>query len=266
MKLQKPHGEEPADKAATPHERQRLIKMLMQPHFVAAQPDEYGDYRAVVPMPDATWTCFRLLRKVERERTEWYNNNDLVKLFQNHKRRYVIEKLRSWADKPKKPRTAITKENPYDSRYDTKVKLKPTPVPPLMPHDRFSIQRERIAKWEQDIAELEDTMLAPAKLRALADELEIEVRQQEEEAARIKREKEEMWASFWRGKYGGDEPDPLGDVLNLPSDATPEQIRTRYRELVKKLHPDANRGDDAAVGLLRQVNAAMEDLRTAGKA
>ena len=57
----------------------------MQPHFVAAQPDEYGDYRAVVPMPDATWTCFRLRAKLfQRERTEWYNNNDLVKLFQNH--------------------------------------------------------------------------------------------------------------------------------------------------------------------------------------
>ena len=55
--------------------------------------------------------------------------------------------------------------------------------------------------------------VGPCQLARPADELEIEVRQQEEEAARIKREKEEMWASFWRGKYGGDGPDPLGDVL-----------------------------------------------------
>ncbi|MGB3967311.1 MAG: J domain-containing protein, partial [Planctomycetota bacterium] len=28
-------------------------------------------------------------------------------------------------------------------------------------------------------------------------------------------------------------------VLDLPADATPEQIRKRHRELVRKFHPDA---------------------------
>jgi hypothetical protein len=232
------------------------------PKHIRDQP-EYEDYRAAMPMPADTWRCFQLLRKVEHERIEWYNNNDLVRLFQRHKDRYISEKLRSWANNPKKPRRAITEKNKWgDNR---KVKLKPTPVPPPMQHDIFAIQRERIAKLEQDIAELEDTMSDAAKLRALADEIEIEAKQQEEVEARKKRERDEMFASFMRERYGSDEPDPL-DVLNLSSDATPEQIRTRYRELMKKLHPDANRGDTAAVGLLRRVNAAMDHLRAVGKA
>ena len=55
-------------------------------------------------------------------------------------------------------------------------------------------------------------------------------------------------------------------ILNLPSDATPNEVKARYRELVKKLHPDANAGNEAASGLLRQIMDAMDLLRAAGRA
>jgi DnaJ-domain-containing protein 1 len=51
-----------------------------------------------------------------------------------------------------------------------------------------------------------------------------------------------------RGDAGGPHPDrpPAGDaraealaVLDLPANATPDQIRKRHRELVRKFHPDA---------------------------
>lgn len=51
-----------------------------------------------------------------------------------------------------------------------------------------------------------------------------------------------------RGERGGPHPErpPAADaraealaVLDLPTDATPEQIRKRHRELVRKFHPDA---------------------------
>jgi hypothetical protein len=38
-----------------------------------------------------------------------------------------------------------------------------------------------------------------------------------------------------------------------------------YRELMKRLHSDTNGGDDATNGLLRQVTAAMVQLRMSGR-
>ena len=53
-------------------------------------------------------------------------------------------------------------------------------------------------------------------------------------------------------------------VLDLDGTAEPEAIRLRYKELVKRLHPDANGGDRSSEGKLREIIQAYKHLRTAG--
>lgn len=60
-----------------------------------------------------------------------------------------------------------------------------------------------------------------------------------------------------RGPAG--ERDALA-VLNLPPRATPGEIRTRYTELVKRLHPDVNGGDRKAEEQLKTVIEAYRLL------
>ena len=48
-------------------------------------------------------------------------------------------------------------------------------------------------------------------------------------------------------------------VFNLPSTATNDEIKTRYKELVKRLHPDVNGEDEQAV---EQLKAVIEAYRT----
>ncbi len=54
-------------------------------------------------------------------------------------------------------------------------------------------------------------------------------------------------------------PDPY-KTLGLNRDATPEQIRTAYRKLAKKHHPDLNPGNAAAEELFKAANSANELL------
>jgi len=49
-------------------------------------------------------------------------------------------------------------------------------------------------------------------------------------------------------------------VLNLSPDATATEIRTRYKELVKRLHPDVNGGDRKAEDQLKTVIEAYRLL------
>jgi curved DNA-binding protein CbpA len=53
------------------------------------------------------------------------------------------------------------------------------------------------------------------------------------------------------------------DTLGLDDTATPETIRARYKELVKRLHPDANGGDRSSEEKLREIIQAYKHLRTA---
>lgn len=53
------------------------------------------------------------------------------------------------------------------------------------------------------------------------------------------------------------------DTLGLDDTATPEAIRARYKELVKRLHPDANGGDRSREEKLREIIQAYKHLRTA---
>ena len=50
-------------------------------------------------------------------------------------------------------------------------------------------------------------------------------------------------------------------VLELTAPVTMQEIRTRYRTLVKRLHPDANGGDKSAEERLKVVNQAYSTLK-----
>jgi hypothetical protein len=54
------------------------------------------------------------------------------------------------------------------------------------------------------------------------------------------------------------------DALQLPHNATLIEIKARYKELVKRFHPDANGGDRGAEERLKQVIKAYGVLRASG--
>ena len=54
------------------------------------------------------------------------------------------------------------------------------------------------------------------------------------------------------------------DQLQLPHNATLIEIKARYKELVKRFHPDANGGDRGAEERLKQVIKAYGVLRASG--
>lgn len=49
-------------------------------------------------------------------------------------------------------------------------------------------------------------------------------------------------------------------LLGIPPDADSQRIRSAYRSLAKRFHPDTNRGSEAAAELFRQVNNAYRIL------
>ena len=54
------------------------------------------------------------------------------------------------------------------------------------------------------------------------------------------------------------------ELLDLDAGATLHEIKARYKELVKRFHPDANGGDRGAEERLKQVIKAYGILRAAG--
>ena len=54
------------------------------------------------------------------------------------------------------------------------------------------------------------------------------------------------------------------DTLGLAETATAEEIRARYKDLVKRHHPDANGGDRSQEARLQEIIHAHRLLRTAG--
>ena len=55
-------------------------------------------------------------------------------------------------------------------------------------------------------------------------------------------------------------------VLGVSRDASEEEIKTAYRRLAKKYHPDLNPGDAEAAKKMQQVNAAYEQIKNPEKA
>ncbi len=54
------------------------------------------------------------------------------------------------------------------------------------------------------------------------------------------------------------------ETLHLPETATKEQIKSRFKELVKRHHPDANGGDKRSEDTLRDIIQAYNHLKSAG--
>jgi DnaJ-class molecular chaperone len=55
------------------------------------------------------------------------------------------------------------------------------------------------------------------------------------------------------------------EVLGVKRDATEKEIRSAYRRLARKYHPDVNPGDKAAEAQFKDINAAYEVLKDADK-
>lgn len=53
-------------------------------------------------------------------------------------------------------------------------------------------------------------------------------------------------------------------VLDLEGHETRQEIKARFKELVKRLHPDANGGDTSTEDRLREIIQAYNHLRAAG--
>lgn len=53
-------------------------------------------------------------------------------------------------------------------------------------------------------------------------------------------------------------------TLGLDENATPDQVKTQYKTLVKRLHPDANAGSRANEDTLKAVIQAYDHLRSSG--
>jgi curved DNA-binding protein CbpA len=54
------------------------------------------------------------------------------------------------------------------------------------------------------------------------------------------------------------------DTLHLPENASKDDIKTRFKELVKRHHPDANGGDRGSEDKLREIIQAYNYLKQAG--
>jgi hypothetical protein len=54
------------------------------------------------------------------------------------------------------------------------------------------------------------------------------------------------------------------DSLGLEPDATPAEVKVRFKSLVKRHHPDANNGDRSTEDKLREIIQAYNYLKTAG--
>lgn len=54
------------------------------------------------------------------------------------------------------------------------------------------------------------------------------------------------------------------DTLGLAETASPDEIRARYKDLVKRHHPDANGGDRSSEARLQEIIQAHRLLRAAG--
>ena len=50
------------------------------------------------------------------------------------------------------------------------------------------------------------------------------------------------------------------EVLGVPRDAKPEEIKAAYRALALRRHPDLNAGDPRAAGVFMRLQAAYETL------
>ena len=54
------------------------------------------------------------------------------------------------------------------------------------------------------------------------------------------------------------------NALGLEADASPQEVKTRFKSLVKRHHPDANGGDRSSEDKLREIIQAYNYLKSVG--
>jgi hypothetical protein len=81
------------------------------------------------------------------------------------------------------------------------------------------------------------------------------------EARRPRRDRAEAGAGFQRRYRARDEETQALDTLGLSQPLSLAALKARYKELVKRFHPDANGGDKAAEERLKLVNQAYATLK-----
>ncbi len=81
------------------------------------------------------------------------------------------------------------------------------------------------------------------------------------EARRPRRDHAEAGAGFQRRYRARDEETQALDTLGLSQPLSLAALKARYKELVKRFHPDANGGDKAAEERLKLVNQAYATLK-----
>ena len=55
------------------------------------------------------------------------------------------------------------------------------------------------------------------------------------------------------------------EVLGINKGASDAEIKSAYRKMAKKYHPDRNPGDDEAARIMQQVNAAYDEIGNESK-
>lgn len=78
---------------------------------------------------------------------------------------------------------------------------------------------------------------------------------------RAKRDRAEAGAGFQRHYRARDEETQALDTMGLSQPLSLKALKARYKELVKRFHPDANGGDKAAEERLKLVNQAYATLK-----
>jgi hypothetical protein len=91
---------------------------------------------------------------------------------------------------------------------------------------------------------------------------EVAAARAEEEAQSAANERAREKQRVRREEPPSEEPSPVWayEILGVPPSATDKEVRTAYRALVWRYHPDNNQGDESARERFMAVQAAYEEL------
>ena len=203
---------------------------------------------------------FQQLDAALHERIKKYNECDLVNLLHHNSANRITHILRhEIVDYSIKPSPGYAK-----------------PVPPLPTNDPFTVLRQEITDFERKTERYiqlfnqlkQDRIAADALAKKFSAKAKLEKGERaRKRAAEKKARQERMKERAWSFKQAA--PDKNAEhlaVLNLSSNATSDQIKASYRDMIKQLHPDSNKNATKAdVALLQKVLSAMQALRAAGR-